>query len=124
MYIYVYICVYIYIYIYMYVYIYVYIYTYSSIYLCSSTEVDARCVRGACKHSATATKGLLTQSGGQVQAMRDLGYGRSAAALEEEAGVRLKSQSVAALETAVLRGAWPDVHRLLQAAELGLSQVR
>ena len=86
--------------------------------------MDARCVPGACKHPATAAKGLLTQSGGQVQAMRDLGYGRSAAALEEEAGVRLKSKSVAALEAAVLRGAWQDVHRLLQAAELGLSPVR
>ena len=78
---------------------------------------------GACTHRATAAKGLLTQPGGQVQAMRDLGYARSAAALEEEAGVRLKSQSVAALETAVLRGAWQDVQRLIQASDLGLSQV-
>ena len=48
-----------------------------------------------------------------VQAMRDMGYNASADKLEEEAGVRLKSDLVTELEKAVLQGEWKRVEQQL-----------
>jgi len=56
-----------------------------------------------------------------VQAMEELGYRNSAAALEREAGVRLKSDIVTQLQDAVLQGRWEEVEVLARRGELGLS---
>ena len=57
-----------------------------------------------------------------VQAMHELGYHSSAAALEREAGVRLKSDMVTQLQAAVLHGRWQEVDALARRGELGLSE--
>jgi hypothetical protein len=52
-----------------------------------------------------------------VQAMEELGYRNSAAALEREAGVRLKSDIVTQLQDAVLQGRWEEVEVLARRGE-------
>ena len=59
-----------------------------------------------------------------VQAMQELGYRNSAAALEREAGVRLKSHIVTQLQDAVLQGRWEEVEVLARRGELGLSALQ
>ncbi|KAK7203317.1 WD40-repeat-containing domain protein [Myxozyma melibiosi] len=53
-----------------------------------------------------------------IQALRDLGFASSAAALEQESGCTIESHEVSEFRTAILAGHWTVAERILGALEL------